>query len=367
MVNLSNYLHINAQLAASQHTIYFGEDLLADTQLVRSQVAANRVCVITNTTIKDYYLSRLEQSLADINLDVISLPDGERFKNSDTLSSIYDHLIKYKHGRDTTIFALGGGVVGDIAGYAAATYQRGVNLVHLPTSLLAQVDSSIGGKTAINHPLAKNMIGSFYFPSAVLIDTTTLRTLPERELRAGFAEVIKYALLVGGDFLENLPRLFALNFAKDDLSIATAMIAKSCGIKLDIVKQDEQEKAGIRQLLNLGHTFAHGIESVTHYNRYLHGEAVGIGLYLAARLSYQLNYISAQQVDFVESLLKQAGLPWQLPEDIDPGALKIAMLRDKKVRRGRLPFVIIRSFGNCALENGVTEEQLDMILGSVTA
>ena len=367
MVNLSNYLHINAQLAASQHKIYFGEGLLTDRQLIQSQVAADRVCIITNTTLQQYYLTYLKECLAGLNFDVIALPDGECFKNSDTLNSIYDHLIKYKHGRDTTIFALGGGVVGDIAGYAAATYQRGVRLVHFPTSLLAQVDSSVGGKTAINHPLAKNMIGSFYFPHSVITDIATLRTLPERELRAGFAEVIKYALLVGGDFLENLPRLFALDFSKDDLTVATAMIAKSCGIKLDVVKQDEQEKAGVRQLLNLGHTFAHGIESVTHYKRFLHGEAVAIGLYLAARLSYQLNYISAQQVDYVESLLKQAGLPWQLPEDIDPDDLKVAMLRDKKVRRGKLPFVVIRAFGNCALENGVTEEHLDIILSSVTA
>lgn len=356
----ADYLQLRAKFATDEYTVYLAEGLLTNSTLLQEQVLNRRACVITNPTIAELYLPILQDSLSHVQMDIITIPDGEAYKNLNTLDSIYEHLITNKHDRDTTIFALGGGVIGDIAGFAAATYKRGMRLVHVPTSLLAQVDSAIGGKTAINHPLAKNMIGSFYNPHAVIIDIATLRTLPKRELKAGCAEIIKYALLVGGEFLDNLAKLFALDFAKDDLSIATAIIAKSCGVKIDIVKRDEKEQAGIRELLNLGHTFAHAIETVTHYKRFLHGEAVAIGLNLAALLSHQLNYISAQQAEFVTNLLHQAGLPWQLPDDISPELLKTAMLRDKKVRNGKLPFVIIKSFGNCALDYSINLEQLDM-------
>ncbi len=362
MVSLNSYTTLDIEFSTNSHLIYLGYNLLEDSNLLKAQIYSKKVCVITNNMVGDYYLPKIENSLNHLKLDVLTLPDGEQYKNFTTLNNIYDFLIANNHPRDTTIIALGGGVVGDIAGYAASTYQRGVRLIHIPTTLLAQVDSSVGGKTAINHKLGKNMLGSFYYPYSIITDVNTLRTLSKRELRAGFAEVIKYGLLAGGEFLSSLPDIFTLDFESDNFDKIIEIIAKCCLIKFNIVRQDEKEVSGIRQLLNLGHTFAHGIEVVTKYQRFLHGEAVAIGLYLAAKLSYNLKYLSSKDLDLVDSLLKNAGLPNRLPEDIDLDNLKIAMLLDKKVRGNKLPFVVIKKFGECLVDYSITEDLLNMTL-----
>lgn len=358
MANLDNYKVLDVDFVTNKHHVYLGRNLLENTRLLSSQIAAHKVLVITNDVVGKYYLAKIERALHGLQYDVLTLPDGEQYKNSSTLNSIYDFLIANHHHRDTTVIALGGGVIGDIAAFAASTYQRGVRLIHIPTTLLAQVDSSIGGKAAINHELGKNLIGSFYYPYSIVIDVDTLRTLPKRELCSGLAEIIKYGLLVGGDFLYDLSEVFSLDFENDNLDKLIETIGQSVAIKINIVKQDEQESRGVRQLLNLGHTFAHGIEAITKYQRYLHGEAVAIGLHLAAKLSYLLRYISAEDVDVVDNLLEKAGLPSRLPEDIDIDELKVAMSLDKKVRNNVLPFVVIKGFGNCAVDYSVTEDLL---------
>lgn len=362
MANPDNYQTLNVEFARNKHKIYLGCNLLENSNLLIEQIAANKACIITNDVVSKYYLSKIERSLSGIKYDTLVLPDGEKYKNYVTLNIIYDFLIANNHNRDTTIIALGGGVIGDVAAFAASTYQRGVRLIHIPTTLLAQVDSSIGGKAAINHKSGKNLIGSFYYPYSIITDIDTLRTLPKRELCAGFAEIIKYGLLVGGDFLRNLSEIFALDFANDSLDKIVEVVAQSSKIKIDLVKQDEQELKGVRQLLNLGHTFAHGIETVTNYQRFLHGEAVAIGLYMAAKLSYHLSYLRAQDLEVVDNLLKSAGLPCRLPKDISIEQLKSAMLFDKKVRNNVLPFVVIKKFGECVVDYSVTEDLLNRLL-----
>ncbi len=362
MANPDNYSILDIKLDTNEHRVFLGRNLLEKHGLVSSQIASKKACIVTNETVATYYLSKIERSLSGLQYDVLILPDGEQYKNFQTLTNIYDFLIANKHSRDTTIVALGGGVIGDIAAFAASTYQRGVRLVHIPTTLLAQVDASLGGKTAINHKVGKNMIGSFYYPYSIITDIDTLRTLPKRELCAGFAEVIKYGLLVGGDFLQDLSEVFSLNFESDNLDRIVEIVTRCVAIKINVVKQDAQEKSGVRQLLNLGHTFAHGIEQVTNYQRYLHGEAVAIGLFLAAKLSYYLKYLNKEDVDMIDNLLKSVGLPSRLPADIDIEQLKAAMLVDKKVRGDILPFVVIKKFGECLVDYSVTEDLLNMTL-----
>lgn len=365
MVNVDSYLTLDIELSANRHHVYIGSNLLDSPCFLRGQIASTKVCIITNEIVGDLYLSKIQKSLVGLQVDAFILSDGEQNKNSLTLNAIYDFLIAKNHNRDTTIIALGGGVVGDIAAFAASTYQRGVRLIHIPTTLLSQVDSSIGGKTAINHKECKNLIGSFYYPHSIIIDINTLRTLPKREFISGFAEIIKYGLLVGGDFLNKLPELVAfdfLEFSQDKFDKLKAVIAASAEIKINIVKHDEQDLKGVRQLLNLGHTFAHAIEVVTNYQRYLHGEAVAIGLYLAAKLSYHLNYLRLVDLELVDNLLVKAGLPNRLPKDLDLTKLKLAMLLDKKVKNNTLPFVVIKKIGECCIESGITEDILDKVL-----
>ena len=274
---------------------------------------------------------------------------------------IYDALIKYRHHRDTTLIALGGGVLGDVTGFAAATYQRGVRFIQIPTTLLAQVDASVGGKTAINHPAGKNMIGSFHQPHAVIMDLTTLETLPPREFRAGLAEVIKYGFLVGGEFLNGLSRVLAEELPTGSSLQLADLIARCCRIKASFVQEDERE-IGRRALLNFGHTFAHALEAYTHYQRWLHGEAVAIGLYCATLLSHQLGYIDQSILKLVDSLLQAAKLPCRIPKGIDLHALQALMLHDKKITNKTLRFVLMRAPGDCYLESQVTEDSLRHVL-----
>ncbi len=349
------------QCASHEYPIYIGNSLLSDPELLRRHVVGNQVLIVTNDTIAPLYLAGIKQAFSAMQCNEVVLPDGEEYKNQRSLLAIYDALIKNRHHRDTTLMALGGGVVGDITGFAAATYQRGVRFIQLPTTLLAQVDASVGGKTAINHPAGKNMIGSFHQPQAVIMDLNTLSTLPEREFHAGFAEVIKYGFLVGGDFFDRLTQVIE----SDELTASSPelvhLIARCCQIKAGFVEEDERE-TGRRALLNLGHTFAHALEACTQYQRWLHGEAVAIGLYCAVLLSQQLGYIDKSILTLTDRLLQGAKLPCRIPKEINLLDLQSLMLNDKKITNKTLRFVLMRAPGDCYLESGVSADCLRHVL-----
>ena len=357
MAKPNSYEQLIVQCSSNTYPVYIGSNLISNVELLTRHVSAQQVLVVTNETVAPLYLCRIQQALASFQCDVVVLKDGEEFKNEDSLFRIYDALINHHHHRDTTLIALGGGVIGDLTGFAAATYQRGVRFIQIPTTLLAQVDASIGGKTAINHPLAKNMIGSFHQPHAVIIDVDTLSTLPERELRAGLAEMIKAALLEGGAFLHRLQAALTEGLVHDSLKQFAVLIADSCQLKANVVKSDERE-TGQRALLNLGHTFAHALEACTRYQRWLHGEAVAIGLYCAALLSHQRGYLNLEDLMLVDSLLKSAKLPRRIPNDIDLAHLQTLMMNDKKIKNNRLCFVLIKAPGNCYLDDQITDDSL---------
>lgn len=351
------YEALTIRLQHHEYPIYIGSDCFSDCSLLQQHVSSQQVLIVTNTTIAPLYLAPVQQAFASIQCDVVVLPDGESHKNQHSLFLIYDALIGHQHHRDTTLIALGGGVIGDLTGFAAATYQRGVPFIQIPTTLLAQVDASIGGKTAINYATGKNMIGSFYQPQAVLIDLNTLTTLPMRELRAGLAEVIKYGLLSGKAFLDCISAILTTGFAQASITKQADLIADCCKIKAHYVEQDEREM-GKRALLNLGHTFAHALEAYTHYQRWLHGEAVAIGLYCAALLSYQLGYLDKIYLDQVDALLLQAQLPRRIPKEIDLLGLRDLMCSDKKIKNKKLRFVLFRAPGDCYLDETVTDDCL---------
>jgi 3-dehydroquinate synthase len=361
MGNTKNYKVLDIILSNNEYPIYIGQNLLLDNSLLRKQVGSSQVFIVTNTKIAPLYLNNLLEAYKDIDCKYIVIKDGEQYKNQESLFKIFDKLANYKFHRDATIVALGGGVIGDLSAFAASTYLRGVPLIHIPTSLLAKVDSSIGGKTAINHFESKNMIGSFYHPQAIIMDINTLLTLPNREFKAGFAEIIKYAILVGGDFLESTLNFFhhknlATSTISDfDINSIELLITKCCQIKVNFIKNDELDKNGLRALLNLGHTFAHALETITKYQRFLHGEAVAIGLFLAASLSYDIGILDKQSLKMIESLLINADLPRYIPIDIDLDVLFSLMLNDKKIKHNKISFVLIKSFGECYLETNLTE------------
>jgi 3-dehydroquinate synthase len=313
--------------------------------LIVERLPQKRAAIVSNETVAPLYLESVESRLHAAGVDTVRiiLPDGEDHKNWRTLNTILDALLENRCERRTTIIALGGGVVGDIAGFAAAVYQRGVPFVQVPTTLLAQVDSAVGGKTAINHPLGKNMVGAFYQPRVVLADTDTLSTLPPRELSAGLAETIKYGFIRDLEFLDWLESHMDALLAREAEALGYA-IERSCVNKAEIVGADEHE-GGVRMLLNFGHTFGHAIETATGYGTWLHGEAVGMGMVLAARLSEQLGYIDAADVERVERLLERAQVPVRAP---DLGAREYIDLmgHDKKVQGGRLKFILLRSLGD---------------------
>jgi 3-dehydroquinate synthase len=286
----------------------------------------------------------------------VILPDGESFKTLDTLNLIFDALLEMRHNRTTTLIALGGGVIGDMTGFAAASYQRGVDFIQIPTTLLSQVDSSVGGKTGVNHPRGKNMIGAFYQPKAVLADTDVLKTLPKRELAAGLAEVIKYGLIYDVEFLAWLEQnIDGLNACDPEL-LAYA-IKRSCEIKAEVVAQDERE-SGIRAILNLGHTFGHAIETEQGYGNWLHGEAVGAGMWMAADLSHRLGWISAGDLARTETLLRRANLPVRAPEDMSPERFIELMSLDKKVLDGRIRLVLLKQLGEAVVTDSADPDLL---------
>jgi 3-dehydroquinate synthase len=352
---------LNIELAERSYPILVGPGLLGSPVVLDEAVRARDVLVVTNDTVGPLYLERLRRGLAGRRVEHVALPDGERHKTLDTLGRVFDALVQHRMNRDACIAALGGGVVGDMAGFAAACYQRGVDYVQFPTTLLAQVDSSVGGKTGVNHPGGKNLIGAFHQPRAVVSDTDTLATLPPRELRAGLAEVIKAALVADRGFLDwieaNLEALLVL----EPGAVAHA-IRRSCQIKAAIVAEDEREH-GRRALLNLGHTFGHAIETAAGYGEWLHGEAVAAGLVMAADLSQRLGWIDAAEVARVASLLARAGLPVLAPP-IGAGRALALMGLDKKVLAGRIRLVLLRRLGEGVVSGDYPSEALEATLAT---
>jgi 3-dehydroquinate synthase len=306
------------------------------------------------------YLDRLKAMLPGKHCDVIVLPDGERTKNLETLNLIFDHLLLHRHERGTTLIALGGGVTGDMAGFAAAIYQRGVDFIQIPTTLLSQVDSSVGGKTGVNHALGKNMIGAFYQPQCVLADIDVLNSLPVRELRAGLAEVIKYGLLGNSAFFSWLEDNIDALIARDADKMAYA-VRICCEEKARIVAADERE-GGLRALLNLGHTFGHAIEAAMGYGTWLHGEAVGAGMVMAADLSHRIGWLDAADARRARTLIDRAGLPVAPPSSMTSEQFLNLMSVDKKVQSGKIRFVLLRGIGNAVLESGIAPALLDETL-----
>ncbi|MDA8382315.1 MAG: 3-dehydroquinate synthase [Betaproteobacteria bacterium] len=339
------------------YPIYIGAGCLREASLLVPRLAQPRVAVVTNTTVAPLYLEALTQALQAQGVEVVPIviPDGEVYKEWKTLNTLFDALLEHRCERKTTVIALGGGVVGDLAGFAAATYLRGVPFIQIPTTLLAQVDSSVGGKTGINHPLGKNMIGAFYQPRAVIADPATLDTLPDRELSAGLAEVIKYGLIRDLPFLDWLEQHMAALVGRDHAALAYA-IRRSCENKAAVVAADERE-GGARALLNLGHTFGHAIEAGMGYGTWLHGEAVAAGTMLAARLSQHLGWLGAADVSRVAAILSAARLPVRAP-DLGFERYLALMGLDKKVEGGRIRFVLLRRLGEAVLTAEVPEAAL---------
>jgi 3-dehydroquinate synthase len=353
-------------LGERTYSIHIGSGLLTKPELLLSNLVRPRVAIVSNQCVAALYLNKLTTTLESAGVRVlpIILPDGERHKNLETLNQIFGALLADRCDRKTTIIALGGGVVGDLAGFAAATYQRGIPFVQVPTTLLAQVDSSVGGKTGVNHPLGKNMIGAFYQPQVVIADTDTLSTLPTREFSAGLAEVIKYGLIRDLPFLEWLEQQMDGLMARDPVALVEA-IARSCTNKAAIVGQDERD-AGVRALLNFGHTFGHAIEAAMGYGTWLHGEAVAAGMVLAARLSARLGYLDRADVQRIASLLRRAKLPTEAPE-ISVDRFIELMAVDKKVDSGKINFVLLRQPGDAFVTGDVPELLLRGVLAGQAA
>ena len=346
---------LTVELGPRSYPIVIGEGLLREAPLVGRHVRARDVLIVSNTTVAPLYLEALETSLHPRRTVATLLPDGESYKTLDTVARILDVLVANRFGRDCALVALGGGVVGDMAGFAASVYQRGVAFVQAPTTLLAQVDSAVGGKTGVNHPGGKNLIGAIHQPVAVLADTATLATLPPRELRAGLAEVVKYGLIRDKAFFEWLEAHAEALLAGDPLALAH-VIRRSCEIKAAVVEHDERER-GERALLNLGHTFGHAIESATGYGRWLHGEAVGAGMVMAASMSHESGLLGAADLDRVIRLVERLGLPTHIAE-VRPQALLEHMRIDKKVLEGRIRLVLLRAIGQAFVTADYDESRL---------
>jgi len=340
---------LKVDLGDRSYPIYIGRGLLAEPQYFAPHIRGSRVMIVSNETVAPLYLDKVKSALADFQVDEVILPDGEEYKNLDVLNKIYTALLEKRLDRTCTLLALGGGVVGDMTGYAAASYQRGVNFIQVPTTLLSQVDSSVGGKTGVNHKLGKNMIGAFHQPQAVIADTDTLNTLPERELSAGMAEVIKYGLINDPEFFAWLEQHMQQLMARDPQRLAEA-IERSCADKAAIVAADEKE-AGQRALLNLGHTFGHAIETGMGYGEWLHGEAVGAGMAMAAKMSYRLGWMDEAQLGRVDAALLAAKLPIAPPDSMTAEEFLQHMSVDKKVLDGKLRLVLMKGIGGAIISD----------------
>ncbi len=350
---------LTVNLGDRSYPIYIGVELLQDPALIQKHIQTKAVCIVSNTTVSKLYLTQLKKSLKDYRVIEVILEDGEQFKNADSLNQIYTALLDNKFNRDSTIIALGGGVVGDIAGFAAASFMRGIPFIQIPTTLLSQVDSSVGGKTGINHPLGKNMIGAFYQPQAVIIDMHVLQTLDKREISAGLAEVIKYGLIWDQDFFDHLENHI------EDLKNLNVMqlqqaIYRSCEIKAEVVSQDERE-SGLRAILNLGHTFGHAIENCLGYGEWLHGEAVGCGMVMAAQMSLAHGWINDTDFDRIRGLIQAAGLPIEKPQ-ISLHDFLAAMSLDKKNKNQDIYLVLQQGIGKAIVTKDYSFSELEKVL-----
>lgn len=353
---------LTVDLAERSYPIHIGAGILGNPELYRPHLKSRKVAIVTNTTVAPLYLDTLRQALHGHELTEIILPDGEAHKNWETLQLIFDGLLRDRHDRKTCLIALGGGVIGDMTGFAAACYQRGVDFIQVPTTLLSQVDSSVGGKTGINHPLGKNMVGAFYQPKAVIIDTRSLQTLPQRELAAGMAEVIKYGLICDEPFLGWLEQQMPALNALDDQALTQA-IKRSCQAKAQVVSQDERE-GGIRAILNLGHTFGHAIETEMGYGNWLHGEAVAAGTVMALHMSRQMGWLNDQAFARGVALLVRAGLPVVPPGTMDADDFLRHMAVDKKALDGQIRLVLLERPGQAVVTADYDAALLHEVLNS---
>jgi 3-dehydroquinate synthase len=350
---------VDIALGERSYPILIGEQLLLDADLLRSNIKARSLLIVTNTTVGPLYVDMIKQGLSDRKVSEIALADGEQHKNLDSISRIIDALIGARMNRDAAVVALGGGVIGDMAGFAAACYQRGIDYIQVPTTLLSQVDSSVGGKTGVNHPQAKNMIGAFHQPRCVIADIGTLKTLSDREYRAGIAEVVKYGLIYDRRFFDWLESNAEAFGARDPDAVIYA-VRRSCEIKAEVVAADEREH-GIRALLNLGHTFGHAIETASGYGNWLHGEAVAAGMVMAADMSSRLGWLSSEARDRAVRLLERFGLPTAPPKI---GAIEAVELMglDKKVLDGRVRLILLRDLGRAEVIGDYPKAVLDATL-----
>lgn len=353
---------IDVILGERSYPITIAAGLFNDSASFWPLKTGDKAMVVTNQTLAPLYLNRVRNLLENIGIitEQVVLPDGEQFKTFSVMNDVFTALLKNQHGRDTTLIALGGGVIGDLTGFAAAIFQRGVRFIQLPTTLLSQVDSSVGGKTAVNHPLGKNMLGAFYQPASVVVDIDCLQSLPSRELASGMAEVIKYGIILDAEFFhwieDNLDALLSL-----ESSTLTYCIRRCCEIKAAIIAADERE-AGQRALLNLGHTWGHAIEAFMGYGNWLHGEAVAAGMVMAARAAVRLGQFSETDTSRIISLLQRAGLPINGPDSMSSADFLPHMLRDKKVQSGELRLVLPLAIGNAEVRGGVAH---DIVLAAI--
>jgi len=358
-------LHVD--LGTRSYPIHIGTGLLDNPELIRPHIQGQEIMVVTNETIAPLYLKRTLALLDGYDVATVILPDGEQYKTLDTLNLVFDALLKKHFTRRCTLIALGGGVIGDITGYAAASYQRGVNFIQIPTTLLAQVDSSVGGKTGVNHALGKNMIGAFHQPQCVIADTETLNTLDDRQLSAGLAEIIKYGLINDADFFAWLEKNMLHLLARDPDALAYA-IERSCHDKAEIVAADERE-SGVRALLNLGHTFGHAIETGTGYGNWLHGEAVGCGMWLAAELSHQHGWFTQTELDRTRDIIVEAKLPIKPPTSMNSDEFLDIMAVDKKNLEKKIRLVLMKGIGKSFIcddfDNALLKELLEKNLDPV--
>lgn len=351
---------ITVELGNNSYPIYIGQGLINDPSLWQSHVAGNSFMLVSNTKIAPLYSSAILSNADNYKHDICRIEDGEQYKTLDTFENIISALVAARFDRNTTLVALGGGVVGDICGFAAAAFQRGINFIQVPTTLLAMVDSSVGGKTAVNHALGKNMIGAFHQPQCVIIDIDTLATLEEREFKAGLAEVIKYGLIVDAEFFSWLEKNIDALLARDPEALIYA-IQRSCEIKAQVVSQDEKEQ-GIRAILNLGHTFGHAIEAGLGYGEWLHGEAISTGMLLASALSRNLGWIDDDTFKRTKSLLVAAGLPVHIPKRMSTEKFLAGMAVDKKVKDGVLRLILLKELGNAVIADSIESDDIVAVL-----
>jgi len=354
---------VNVALGSRSYPIHIGAGLLDNAEILHEHIVSQQVLVVTNETIAPLYLDKLVGQLkAKFKVEVAVLPDGEKFKTLEYLSKIYDALLQKKCNRQVTLIALGGGVVGDMTGFAAASYQRGVNFIQIPTTLLSQVDSSVGGKTGVNHPLGKNMIGAFYQPQCVLIDTAVLKSLPDRELSAGLAEVIKYGAICDEEFFRWLELNMDKLLARDNEALSYA-IKTSCEKKAEVVSKDERE-SGVRATLNFGHTFGHAIETDLGYGEWLHGEAVSVGMCIAAELSAQLGWLSVNDSRRITVLCQRAGLPVEKPATMKAADFIGHMKVDKKNITDTIRLILLKSLGEAVIYDCVDESLIEAAIST---